>query len=465
MQFTKTHAIIIAAIAVIAIAAAAVLLMNNGGGGGEDKPAETVDSYSSDPILWIRGNCDGDKDIDSKDVDVINAVIKAKGTASAYPWCDANNDGKIDSGDAAAVQAMINGTAKTLYFKDIDGDVESFTVRDSVNIVAVNKCQAEDVLMVINKDAKSKIVGGDQQVYKYNNEVALNFGSDASKGEVLVTGTSNGEVQAEVVSTLVKTYGHVEICLGSAGSYGKNLENDFGNNPAVSIVRLPSWEDGTLSGVMTYGYLFGGVQDNSCWEQALKYYDWYMGYYEPIIEEVAKIPAGDRPKVLTVYVKDCYPGATNKVLSKTSGDFERSVECGGNNVGEFFGTGYVAFTAEDMAACQKTKGLDKIIVEPSGIYGDGGEQAVKDAVQLGINELKGYISDDTEIYSLSFMVTAGPGCPVSFVFFAKTFFPDNPVFKAFDTDKAFQEYLRLIGWADRTDVSKICSYGPGFVTA
>ena len=465
MQFTKIHAIIIAAIAIVAIAAAAVLLMNNGGNGGGEKEDVNVDAYSSNPVLWIRGNCDGDKDIDADDVRVINAVVKARGSASAYPWCDANNDGKVDSKDADAVQSMINGTAKTLYFKDIDGDVEKFTVRDGVNVVAVNKCQAEDVLMVINKDPKSKIVGGDQQVYKYNNEVALNFGTDASKGQVLVTGTSNGEVQAEVVSTLVKAYGHVEICLGSAGSYGKNLENDFGSNPDVSIVRLPSWEDGTLSGVMTYGYLFGGVQKSSCWDQALRYYDWYMGYYEPIVKEVSKIPASDRPKVLTVYVKDCYPGATNKVLSKTSGDFERSVECGGNNVGEYFGNGYVAFTAEDMAACQKVKGLDKIIVEPSGIYGEGGEQAVIDAVQLGINELKGYVSDSTEIYSLSFMVTAGPGCPVSFVFFAKTFFPDNAAFKDFDTDKAFKEYLDLIGWGDRTDVSKICSYGPGYPTA
>ncbi|MBR6037191.1 MAG: hypothetical protein IKP53_00250, partial [Candidatus Methanomethylophilaceae archaeon] len=180
MQFTKTHAIIIAAIAIVAIAAAAVLLMNNGGNGGGEKEDVNVDAYSSNPVLWIRGNCDGDKDIDADDVRVINAVVKAKGSASAYPWCDANNDGKVDSKDADAVQSMINGTAKTLYFKDIDGDVEKFTVRDGVNVVAVNKCQAEDVLMVINKDPKSKIVGGDQQVYKYNNEVALNFGTDAS---------------------------------------------------------------------------------------------------------------------------------------------------------------------------------------------------------------------------------------------------------------------------------------------
>ncbi len=461
MSSVKTYIIIAAVVAIIAIAAAAILLTNNGGG-NEKEDDTSVDSYSSSPVLWIRGNSDGDKDIDADDVRVINAVIKAGGKAGAYPWCDANNDGVIDGKDASAVQSMIDGKATTLYYKNIDGEIRSFTVRDGVNIVAVNKCQAEDVLIVINKDPKSKIVGGDQQVRKYNNEVALNFGTDPSKGEVLVTGTSNGEVQAEVVSTLIKTYGHVEICLGSAGSYGKNLENDFGKNPDVSIVRLPSWEEGTLSGVMTYGYLFGGVQKNSCWQQAEKYYDWYMSYYEPIVKEVAKIADKDKPKILTVYVENCYPGATNKVLSKTSGDYERSIECGGNNVGDYFGTGYVAFTPEDMAACQKTRGLDMIIVEPSGIYGEGGEQAVKDAVQLGIDQVKGYVNENTAIYSLSFMVTAGPGCPASFVFFAKTFYPDNAVFKNFDTDKAFQEYLSLIGWADRSDVSKICSYGPGY---
>ncbi|MCQ2069999.1 MAG: hypothetical protein MJZ68_02595 [archaeon] len=453
----------IIAVVVIAIVAVAAFMMT--GNSNDEGEKVSVDAYSSDPILWIRGNADGDKDIDDNDVKVIEAVIAANGSYATYEWCDANNDNRIDQKDVDQVKAMIGKTAKKIAFKDIDGRVNDFTVRENVNIIAVNKCQAEDVLIIINTDKDSKIVGGDQQCKKYNNELCLNFGTDETKGEVLETGTKNGEVQAEVVSKLIKQYGHVEICLGSSSSYGSNLEADFGNDPAVSIVRLPSWEDGTLSGVMTYGYLFGGVLKNECWEQAEKYYSWYMKYYEPIVEEVAKIPVSERPHVLTLYVKDCYPGATNKVLSTTSGDYERSEVAGGNNVGDYFGTGYVSFTGDEMAACEKIKGIDIIFVEPSAIYGTDGKKGVIDAVQLGINELDGYITTDTKIYSISFMLTAGPGCVVSYVFFAQCCFPDNAVFKNYDANEVFKEYLELIGWDKRSDVSDICCYGPGFTTS
>ncbi|MCQ2079457.1 MAG: hypothetical protein MJZ38_05330 [archaeon] len=462
MQLSKSYIAIIV-VAVVAVAAVAVYVAMPHDNGEKEKV--TVDSYSSEPLLWIRGNADGDKDIDEKDIQIIQAVIDENGKVSTYEWCDANNDGVIDNKDVDQVKAMIDGTAKIIAFKDLDNNVHNYTVRESVNLVTVNKCQAEDVLIVTNTHKASKVVGGDQQCQKYNNELCFNFGTDEKKGEVLVTGTKNGEVQAEIVDRLIAQYGHVEICLGSIKSYGTNLESDFGTDPAVSIIRLPSWEDGTISGVLTYGYLFGGVAKNECWDQAMKYYDWYMKYLTPISEVVEKIPENERPKILTVYVKDCYPGATNKVLSVTSGDYERSELSGGNNVGDYFGEGYVAFTGDEMAACEKLKGIDIIYVQPSAIYGEDGKQAVIDAVQLGINELDGYITTDTKIYSLSFMLTAGPGCPVSFVFYAKTMYPDNPAFADFDANKVFKEYLELIGWDKRSDVSDIPGYGPGYTTS
>lgn len=461
MELTKTHFIIIGVIVIAAVAIGAFALTQNNGGSDKDV---TIDDYSDDPILWIYGNVDGDHLVTSDDVKLIEKIIDAKGTAKTYAWADANQDGRVDSSDVKFVQSMIDGEAKKIYFRDIDKKAVSFTVRDNFNIISVNQCNLQEVNLIINKDSKNKVVGGDQQIMKYNNVFNLNFGDSPAKGEVLVTGTSNGEVQAEVVSTLLKHYGHVEITLGSVSSYGKNLETDFGSDPNVSIVRLPSWEDGTLSGVMTYGYLFGGVKENSCWDQALKYYDWYMGYYEPIQKYVSGLSAKDKPNIITMYVKDCYPGATNKVLSTTSGDYERSELCGGNNIGDYFGSGYVAVTAEDMAACEKTKGIDYIFVEPSGVYGEDGKKYVIDSVQLCINEFDGYINPETQIYSLSFMVTTAPPAVVSFVFYAKTLFPDAKEFKNFDVEKAFAEYLEMCGWADRTDISDIVSYGPGHTT-
>ncbi len=437
----------------------------------------SVAYYDDTPILWVRGNVDGDHDIDAKDLGVLQAIIDAKGTYSKYPWADANGDGKIDNDDMVQLKAMIDGTAQKIYYQNIDGKVCSFVVRDEINAVPVNKCQAEDILMVMNVDDKDRIVGGDQQCYKYNNELALTWVNsssdvgaaniDPSKG-VVCTGTKNGETQAEIISLLEKHYGHIEICLGSSSSYGTNLETDFANDPNVSVIRLPSWESkmengelvyGALNGVMTYGYLFGGVQKDKEWDQALKYYDWYMGYYKPIVEAAASIPTADRPTVLVTYVEDCYPGATNKVLAETSGDYEYSVLCGGNNIGNKFGTGYVSFTKEDLAAYAQN--VDYFIAEPSGVYGDGGKQYVIDAVQKAIDVCDGYMSTSSDIYSLSFMVTSGPGVPVAMATMAKMFYPDNATFASIDSDKAWAEYLALIGWDKRTDVSDIVSSGPG----
>ena len=421
-------------------------------------------SYVDDPVLWVLGNADGNHLINYSDVAIIKNVIQSGGSADKYKFCDANNDGKIDNNDIAYVETMINGTAAKLYFKDIDGNIGSHVVRDSLNIVSVNQCNLQEVNLIINKDPNNKVVGGDQQIGKYNNVFNLDVGTDIAGGQVVLTGTKNGEVQAEIISQLLKQYGHVEITLGSVNSYGTNLENDFGGDDNVSIIRLPSWEDRTESGVLTYGYLFGGVQNNTCWQQALTWYDWYCYYTDVIIEQVSSIPMDQRPNVITMYVKDCYPGATDKVLSTGSGDCERSILCGANNIGDYFGTGYVAVTPEDMAACQKAKGIDIIIAEPSGVYGDDGKQMVINAVALTINEFDGYISPETDLYSLSFMVTTGPACVVSNVFFAKTFYPENEAFAAFDADQAFAEFLEMAGWADRTDISDIVCYGPGHTT-
>ena len=461
------HAFILAAVLIAAVAAIGAVVIING---ADDSDAASVKDYSATPILWIYGNCDGDYDIDAKDVEVINAVIAAGGSASAYSWCDANQDGVIDEDDVEFVESMIDGTALYLYYLNIDDKVCYFAVRDQVNIVSVNQCNLQTVNLIINKDKNNKVIGSDQQVKKYNNVFNINFADTPDKG-ALVTGTKNGEVQAEIISTLEDYYGHVEITLGSVSRYGQTLETDFAGDENVSIIRLPSWEGNALEGLMTYGYLFGGVQNNSCWKQALAYYDWYMGYYSVIEKEVAKIPESSRANILTMYVKDCYPGATDTVLNQGSGDYERSILCGGNNIGNFFGTsagGYQPVTAEDMAACEKqyrtgdrNRGIDFIFVEPSGVYGDGGKDYVINAVQLAIDEFQGYINDNTQIYSISFMVTTAAPVVVSYVFYAKTLFPNNAAFKDFDVDKAFNEYLQLSGWSNRADVSDIVSYGPG----
>ncbi len=94
----------------------------------------------------------------------------------------------------------------------------------------------------------------------------------------------------------------------------------------------------------------------------------------------------------------------------------------------------------------------------------GCDGIVVNSVQYCIDEFDGYISYNTDIYSLSFMVTTGPACVVSMVAFAKMFYPDAAAFADFDADEAFAEYLEMAGWDERTDISDIIMYGPGNTT-
>lgn len=461
MEVSKNVLIAVAVVAILVVAGAAWALTR----GGSDEGGSDIDDYSDDPILWIKGNVNGDHLITKADVKLIEKIVKAEGTYAKYPWADANNDKKITQADADYVQSMVDGKATKLYFKNIDGNIASHVVRDQIYAITVNKCQAEIATLLFNDNGKGVIVGGDNQCYKYNNELALSWDLDtAKKGSVYRVGV-NHDAETEKISELEALYGNVALMAGSISRYAKAADAAFEGDDNVSIIRLPSWEDGTISGVMTYGYLFGGVQDNAIWKKALTYYDWYMGYYDKITEAVAKIPESERPKVLIAYTTDCFPGATNQILSKTSGDYEKSILCGANNIGDYFGTGYVNFDLDDLAACyQKYGGIDFFITEPSAVYdtkepGDG-KQAIIDALEIAVDELDGYIGTDTQFYALSFMVTAGCGCPVSFAFYASTLFPDDKVLGGFDVEDTFQEFLELMGWDDRTDVSDIVSYGP-----
>ncbi|MCQ2078637.1 MAG: hypothetical protein MJZ38_01055 [archaeon] len=112
---TKLVAIIAAVVVVVAGAAAAVFMLNNGDKG---------ETHDENFRLYIYGNANGDNNLDQKDVDTLNKIIK-DGTwdKKTNPYADANQDGNIDSKDVEAVQNFIAGKSQKMYYMSSEWDV------------------------------------------------------------------------------------------------------------------------------------------------------------------------------------------------------------------------------------------------------------------------------------------------------------------------------------------------------
>ncbi len=120
--------IAVAAAAIIAVAAiGAFLLLQN----SDSKEA----AESADGRLHIFGNANNDDYLNADDMAFIKDIISKNsdgdssndvGWKTEYPYADANHDGKLDSSDAAAAQALADrreGT--TVYFVDGNDEVKS----------------------------------------------------------------------------------------------------------------------------------------------------------------------------------------------------------------------------------------------------------------------------------------------------------------------------------------------------
>ena len=75
--------------------------------------------------LKVLGNANGDRVIDSKDIDVIEKAIDDGVALKDAPLADANNEGVIDDKDIEVVKKIINKESVTVWhinYHDVDGD-------------------------------------------------------------------------------------------------------------------------------------------------------------------------------------------------------------------------------------------------------------------------------------------------------------------------------------------------------
>ena len=111
--------IIIAVVVACVIAAAAALILLNGDNG----PSEKVEPTDR---LMILGNANNDDYIDDKDITTLNGIIKdGAWDRNAYPYADANNDGRITESDVDFVKQMIQKKEMKIYYVDRDGNIDN----------------------------------------------------------------------------------------------------------------------------------------------------------------------------------------------------------------------------------------------------------------------------------------------------------------------------------------------------
>ena len=114
---------VVLAVAIVAIAAAALFLS---GGNDDKKQIDPSDiPTGNNTRLTILGNADLDDDLDSDDVEMIEAIIQNNGTVSQYPYADANNDGEIDIQDVEFAKKLVSKEKMVIYYYNVDDEVAS----------------------------------------------------------------------------------------------------------------------------------------------------------------------------------------------------------------------------------------------------------------------------------------------------------------------------------------------------
>ena len=133
--------------AVIVVAAIGVYAVNN----SSSDDNKYIDSYPTGR-LWVLGNANNDDYINQSDVDYINNII-SRGSINYKDcfMCDANYDGKIDSGDVKQVLALIAGTADKIWYVNVDKKISSFDSTTEKNVLTIYQACTEEVIL-LNSD-------------------------------------------------------------------------------------------------------------------------------------------------------------------------------------------------------------------------------------------------------------------------------------------------------------------------
>lgn len=248
MQTKQLIAILV--VAIVAISACAVVIINNN---NNDNGTHSGTYNGESPLLSIVGNANGDEKLDNEDIEIIKDVIKKNGTATDYPNCDANQDGKIDDADVTCVQNLIDGkaTKANVICLDKSGNTVAVEVDYPLNNVAT---------FTSNINADILMFGGENHVRAYNSVSYNNLESKliAVDGVIDLGGSSMKFAFEKFIEEDGKT--HFGALIVDASRKGNITDDQYDTlstrSVPVLIVKTVSMEE-QLSTIITLGYLFG----------------------------------------------------------------------------------------------------------------------------------------------------------------------------------------------------------------
>ncbi len=454
----KSSKVMIAAFAVLLMLASAVIIMiPNDSEAAPDFSKNAVagsPAAYSDARLWILGNADGDMDIDANDKTVINTAVSQGATKAQAPMCDANNDGNITSADADFVQTMIDGSATTVYYYDVDGKVCSFSVKSEIRMIAIHRCVVRSATILANcTNNKVNVVGMDATPYKEAEfNVSVNYPGCLDVGDYK-------QWSSETVATHIDTLGgdasNIVYCVGTVDYYLPNLET-WAATYGAQVIRIPTWEHHPAEGILTTAYLFSGVgatntrDDDTCWHHALKYGDWAFKYIDKITAESSKIADDDKLKVLGVYANTVNYEHKNQTRGPGSGDHENFITCGGDSIATRFGDkSAVDWTMENLATY--CKDLDVLILMGANCFSKTEFDLNDDTADL-TKQVDGYVKKGCKVYTMTWALNGAPYI-IQLAYYTQILMPGNTALSDISAATAWSEYMDLIGWSDRTDIS------------
>jgi len=453
MQLNGKIIAVVVAVVVVAAGIGAFLLLKSDDKSGEKYTLEKKANFN------VYGNANGDTDIDSKDVEFIQDLLKKDFVYSENKLADANLDGKITEDDITYINSMINGTAKSVHYINVDGNDRTFNVQSTHNLIPLHRTLLRTALVLASKDPNISIVASDTTSQEPE------FKADVKLPDIEIVGKSTAP-DTEVISNLEDSMGSIVVMAGRQATYASNLEEVYKNSDQVQIVRLNTWEGDALGGMLIAGYLFGGVgykapseggSGNTAWDQAKAYEKWYNSTLDIITDAADDLDKDDRKTVLITYISndvggkpftEVYSSTANALRGAGSGDYENTIICGGNNLADLFtgnsdNNGRVNWDLESLA--QNGKDVDVFIVLCKGMFYSANEFS-KGETQLK-NAFDGWLSPETDMYMVSWELNGAPEI-IQLAYFSKILMPDDDDVKSLDLSKIWDEYVDLIGYKD-----------------
>lgn len=433
-----TVVVAIALVAVVAVAGGVLLLNSNNDVQDTDYSANTKSNLKINAFparLMVMGNANLDDYLDEKDVKHISNLVK-KGNYDYHKefMCDANYDGVIDQNDVDFVRTMINKTAKTVYYVNVDLTVKSFNMDTRSNNVITLIAPPLDTVLVLNKDLvkgfDNRITGKFKPEYKYAIDVdnLTDVGLAANPDK-------------EKISNVAKKYnGELVIVCGTIANYGATMESDF-SGTKIQVVRIPSWEKGgTIQGLLTLGFLLKEM------DSAYKYLKWYDGVEKLVQDHVKKVPADKRPAAAAFYIYADDP----QLLTPSYGEHLNLMKLGVKDItseymklGGLSGDHGIKMTGENVATLVSKYGMTEFIGMVGTPFQEAGKtENIKERYNFYTNKMGTTFSKcNFVVCGYSFSTSASE--PLNQLVLGKYLYPKE--FADVDVSKYVNEYCKILG--------------------